>query len=222
MSLVLHHVFVCVSPDAPEAALLDRFGLVRGSGTRHAGQGTWNIRYFFQNAYLELIWVDDPDEAGSPLVRPTGLPERCRWRETGASPFGIALCRREGTDEPPPFTTWSYRPPYLPEGASIEIADSGGDFAQPRVFIVPFAAPPNTAPRDSEPGDHPSGVKRITGMRVTIATDSHLSNAIRFLVDGGIASATRGPAPHLELLFDDGGGERVALFEPQLPLTFRW
>ncbi len=221
MSLALHHVFVCVSPGASEAALLDRFGLVRGSGTRHAGQGTRNIRYFFQNAYLELIWIDDPDQARSPLVRPTGLCERCRWRETGASPFGIALCRREGTDEPSPFATWAYRPPYLPAGASIEVADSAGDFAQPLVFIVPSAAPPNTAPTDSEPRDHPAGMKRITAMRVTVATDSPLSDAIRFLVDAGIARATRGQAPHLELVFDDGGGQKVAQFEPQLPLTFR-
>lgn len=221
MSLALHHVFVCVSPDAPEAALLDRFGLVRGSGTRHAGQGTRNIRYFFQNAYLELIWIDDPDQARSPLVRPTGLPERCRWRETGASPFGIALCRREETDEPPPFATRTYRPPYLPEGASIEIADSGGDFVQPLVFIVPSAAPPNTPPTDSQPGDHPAGVKCITAMRVTVATGSPVSEAVRFLMDVGIAHATRGQAPHLELVFDDGGNQTATQFEPQLPLTLR-
>ena len=59
-------------------------------------------------------------------------------------------------------------------------------------------------------------------MRVTVATDPPLSDAIRFLVDEGIARATRGLAPHLELVFDDGGGERVTPFEPQVPLTFRW
>lgn len=175
-------MFVCVAPDAAEAEVLDRFGLVRGSGARHAGQGTRNVRYFFQDAYLELIWIDDPVQARSPLVRRTGLWERCRWRETGACPLGIALYRDADADASLPVATWSYRPPSLPDGTSIDVADLGDGFGEPLVFIVPSMGPPRASGARTEPGDHRAGVKRITDVRLTVTTESTVSTAIQSLV----------------------------------------
>jgi len=56
----LDHVFILCDEGAPEAAALLRIGIREGSGNTHPGQGTACRRFFFANAYLELVWVDDP------------------------------------------------------------------------------------------------------------------------------------------------------------------
>ena len=92
----LDHVFVCVDdPLAAEATLAD-FGVTFGLHAIHTGQGTANACAFFDNAYLELLWRHDDGGLQSEAVRPVALWERVRWRQTGASPFGIALRPADG------------------------------------------------------------------------------------------------------------------------------
>ena len=59
MKAELDHVFVCCSAGGPEADALRRAGLSEGSPNTHPGQGTECRRFFFSNAYLELLWVSD-------------------------------------------------------------------------------------------------------------------------------------------------------------------
>jgi hypothetical protein len=75
----IDHIFICAQPGAPEAEALVRFGLVEGSGNTHPGQGTANRRFFFDNAFIELLWLVNAAEADSATTRPT-------------------LCQREATD----------------------------------------------------------------------------------------------------------------------------
>ena len=75
-SLELDHVFICCDVDAPEADRLVRIGLTEGSGNVHAGQGTANRRFFFEDTYIELLWVCNPGEARSDSVRPAAIWER--------------------------------------------------------------------------------------------------------------------------------------------------
>jgi len=72
-SSLLDHLFVCLSRGAPEADNLTRFGLIEGPRNIHPGQGTANRRFFFENAMLELSWVEDPDEAQNEQTAPTKL-----------------------------------------------------------------------------------------------------------------------------------------------------
>src|SRR5262245_14202678 len=104
--IALDHLFICTSIDAPGAERLVEFGLAEGEPNVHPGQGTECRRFFFRNAYLELLWVKDPNEAQSDLVRPTCLWERWSRRESGSNPFG--LCFRPAADLAgrPPFPTW--------------------------------------------------------------------------------------------------------------------
>ena len=55
----LDHVFICV--DQPDKARneLVQFGLREGLPNEHPGQGTANHRFFFRNAYLELLYATD-------------------------------------------------------------------------------------------------------------------------------------------------------------------
>jgi hypothetical protein len=46
------------------------FGLFGIEGI-HPGQGTANACFFFENAYLEVLWRHDDSELSSAVVRPT-------------------------------------------------------------------------------------------------------------------------------------------------------
>src|SRR5258707_15698256 len=87
MRIELDHVFVCTAPGAPEAEEFVRFGLREGPPNRHPGQGTANRRFAFANAMIELLWVDEAEEAQSECSRRTQLWERWSGRESRASPF---------------------------------------------------------------------------------------------------------------------------------------
>ena len=59
----LDHVYILVTENAPEAAVLQSFGLcMYEREARHTGQGTASRFFLFKNMYLELIWIGDMQE----------------------------------------------------------------------------------------------------------------------------------------------------------------
>lgn len=43
--------------------MLKNFGLTEGTSNRHPGQGTANRRFFFKNFFIELLWLENLEEA---------------------------------------------------------------------------------------------------------------------------------------------------------------
>jgi hypothetical protein len=125
----LSHILVFASPR--DVGVLAEFGLVENFRRAHPGQGTNNVCFCFDNAYLELLFVDDERALGG-LTR-TGLLERSRWPRSRASPFGIAL--RSADDLP--FATWDYRPAYLPKDMVVSVDQRSEDVEQPFIFRSP-------------------------------------------------------------------------------------
>jgi hypothetical protein len=204
---VVDHVFVFCAPSAPEQQALLAHGLRPGVRREHRGQGTANVCFGFADAYLELLWLADEAAARDPMVKPLGLHERARWRETAASPFGIAL--RPTQPGPLPFVGWPYRPAYLPPDTRIDMACNSGVVGEPLLFavdrpFVPFGVPHRFADR------------RLTGVRVTVPDLAPMSLLRDVQVPG--LSIVDGAEPLLELRFAAGAGARLDL-RPQLPLV---
>jgi hypothetical protein len=133
-----HIIFFC-GAGAPEAdALLGR-GLHEGPGNSHPGQGTVNRRFFCRNVYLELLWVEDYEEAQAGEARRTGLWDRWINRHNGGCPIGLVF-RPSVPGTPTPFPSWSYIPKYFPAGFSIEVAIDIPP-TEPLLFYLPFAKP---------------------------------------------------------------------------------
>ncbi len=216
MNAELDHVFVYCSVGALEAAPLAQRGLVEGSPNTHPGQGTANRRFFFSNAYLELLWVSDPAVAQSEDVLPTQLWERWSRRDQGACPFGIVFRPRTDQTVGAPFPSWSYRPLYLPSGLAIEV---GRDLAtsEPQLFYLPFAR--HRDPTGREPTIHPAGIDRITGVSVTIPPGNEPSETLARALGAGLLTIRRGPRYLLELGFE-GDGRSALDLRPALPLLF--
>lgn len=126
MRYELDHVFCFCEPTLPEAAVLEAAGFVLSPPRRHQGQGTANRTVIFAENYLELIHLEGE---GEPAAARLELGARARWRETGASPFGICLRGAPG----PRDRCWDYAPPYW-RGGIIPVVDAPA--SSPLVFFI--------------------------------------------------------------------------------------
>jgi hypothetical protein len=216
----LDHVFVMCDVGAPEAAALHALGLREGSPNTHPGQGTACRRFFFGNAYLELVWVADADEAQAPGVAPTRLWARWSQRRRGASPFGIVL--RGGpnpADAAPSWPTWAYRPSWLSEGQSLEFAQDT-PLEEPEIIAMPFVRERVRA--GLEPVDHDFPLTEITAAACGLDAASRLSAASRALRDSGLVSFEPAREPTLRLSFAGGAEGKTMDLWPTLPLVLEW
>ena len=213
----MDHAFIGCTTGAPQGNALLRLGFVEGSGNTHAGQGTANRRFFFENFMLELVWVTDPAEVQNERTRRTRLWERCQHQDSQVSPFGIIFRPTRTPPAVPPFATWSYTPVYLPPGLAMQVAD-GTTLFEPELFYLPFLK--RGAARSQEPVSHALPIRRIRGMSVGLRNRDALSAASRCAEQQGLVSYFEAPQPLLEILFQGPAGMRIDL-RPDLPLLFR-
>jgi hypothetical protein len=204
----LDHVFVLTSRGAPEADALVAHGFVEGAPNVHPGQGTACRRFFFGNAYLALLWVADEAEAAGEAVQAARLLERWRRRGTG-SPFGVAL-RPSSPEEPAPFRTWDYRPPWLADGA-IPVAANSERLDEPFLFVLPFGR------RPERPGTRREISRLVLESPVEAPSDEAIALA------GHRDVEWRRAAVHGMILeLDRAATGGTADLRPALPLQLRW
>jgi hypothetical protein len=216
MRIELDHVFICTAPGAPEAEEFVRFGLREGSPNRHPGQGTANRRFAFANAMIELLWVDDGEEAQSECSRRTQLWERWSSREGKASPFGICVRPIDSQNTESPFPAWKYRPSYLPDPLVMHLGEAGVE--EPMWVYLGFM---QRFDREQRFGEHPIGIREITNLTLTTPVPLR-SAASQSMVESGILSSQDGPESLLEIEFDGSGRKEIADFRPHLPVVFQF
>jgi hypothetical protein len=205
----LDHLFILTDRGAPAADALIPLGFAEGAPNVHAGQGTACRRFFFANAYLEFLWVDDETEAAGEAMRRTRLLERWRARASGGSPFGIAL-RPRTPGEAPPFHTWDYRPPWLTEGA-LPVATNSERLDEPFLFVLPFGR------RPERPGTARASTRVVLDTPVAAPSAEAMAVAHHGLV------AWRPADEHGMLVeFDRAATGGHADLRPALPLQLRW
>lgn len=217
----LDHVFICVTRNAPEGNALKSFGLTEGAANRHPGQGTANRRFFFCNFFIELIYLDDIEEAQSALTKSTMLYERLSSQKEAASPFGICFRPAPNEGEGVPFRSWSYKPKYLPKELSVEVGEA--PLSEPMWFYLSFASRPDQSPPEiQQPMEHPAGFRNVTALRMLLPDCDQLSEPaqIASLVAG--LEIVKGEEYLLKIGFDDEVNGQSHDFRPRLPLIFSW
>jgi Glyoxalase-like domain len=222
MTLELDHLFICTAVGAAEIDQLLRLGLKEGNSNSHPGQGTACRRIFFHNAYLEFLWVVDEQEARADAVRPLGLWERWRYRQTGYSPFGLGLRVQPASSTfRLPFQTVPYRPPYLP-GVQVDVAANAVFPAEPLVFYLPIASRPDRYPAErTQPLQHPVGFREMSAVSITLPK-SGLSDPLAALSSLGLVRWATGSGHLAEVIFDEGQRRQLIDCRPSLPLVLRW
>jgi hypothetical protein len=218
----IDHLFIWADVGGPEAERLIAFGLTEGAPNAHPGQGTACRRFFFRNAYLELVWVQDAAEAQGEPVAPTRIWSRWAGRRTGASAFGLGLRPSQPGASGVPFPVWEYRPAYLPSPLTIYV---GRDvpLSEPFWFHLGFARRPDDPGWPTrQPLEHAVGFGEVTGVRLSgpgLGNPSEAGRAVARMAAVALADASEQMA---EVAFDGGGQRRVEDFRPVLPLLFRW
>ncbi len=148
-------------------------------------------------------------------LRPRRWPRRRRfgprWHSRpGAPGSGLA-----------PFDAWDYRPPYLPSGMSIRVAANSDRLAEPLIFVVPEAVPPEAYPQSArQPLTQPNGVDRITRLTITTTAGPAFSPELQTLAELGVADIDQGAGPRLLMEFDQRRKDESIDFQPTLPLSF--
>ncbi|MGG6269021.1 MULTISPECIES: hypothetical protein [unclassified Leptolyngbya] len=237
MTFEFDHLFICTDTGAAIADRLVEFGLVEGGSRTHTGQSTTNRCFFFHNAMLELLWVHDPTEAQSHLIRPTRLWERWQGRnlstESGVDrscPFGICVRPVDRSSDANPagseastFSSWAYKPPYLPESVSIAIATNSDRLTEPMLFQIPFGQRPDRVPAEkAQPLEHGTGWQEITRVELVSPVVTEPSPELQTLLDAQIVRLRVGTEYCIELGFDGESQGQHLDFCPELPLKLCW
>jgi hypothetical protein len=224
--LEFDHVWIVVTRDAPERAVLERAGLtISPDLNRHNGQGTASVTAEFQNSYIELIW---PDPTVS--VAPGGergvekFRNRMNWRTSGWCPIGIGL-HRVGTATPLPFPTWTIAPDWMPKGTAIEILIARDDTKSPSFFIEPDVLAVKEKHKNdpkSRALQHEIGVQRITGIRLVRPKKYQPVAAFTYLEKAGVFHSSVGNQWAVEITFDGGRKGQTKDLRPDLPLVIHY
>ncbi|MEP7326115.1 MAG: hypothetical protein ABI836_09225 [Gemmatimonadota bacterium] len=224
--LELDHVYIVVPPGAAsEAEALRRVGLVVDSEVaRHDGEGTASIAAFFDNVYLELIWVDSSVAVDSAHQRDLGdFLRAAAWRESGASPFGVGLHFLSGTRADLGLPVRLDSAPHLGPGNYYVLLRQPAESLAADLFIMP----PRQAVtswlsrfKSSEPDlfAHPLGVHRIT--RVSLHGEP--ANRPRAAdLDLRLVHFEPAESRYLEVEFDGGQQGQTWDLRPAIPLVLR-
>jgi hypothetical protein len=219
--LLLDHVWIAVTPGAPERALLEEVGFrIAPTVNHHAGQGTSSVTVELGDEFLELIYPDDAVSVSPGLeVAAEKFRNKSAWRETGFSPFGIGVRRTAAAPASFPFETWKVTADWMPAGAAIEMLTPKEMPRAPSLFIPP--------PHPGEVIDpalslHPNGARHLTAVRVVAPSADALPPAARYLGACRVAAFDLGPEWLVEVTLDDGKQRVQRDLRPELPLILRY
>jgi Glyoxalase-like domain len=218
----LDHFFVMASRGAPEADRIVAAGLSEGQPNRHPGQGTACRRFFFANAYVELLWVEDEEEAKGELVRPLQLWERWSGRSSGACPFGVVLRPGALGGEGAIFPSHEYRPAYLPPPLVLEVGANSEDISEAFIAQLPVRRRPDSYPSSSRPPlEHRAAFRELTAVRLFGPWPVEISPVMRAAQDTRVVAFYFASEYFAEIGFDgERHGHQIEL-RPHLPLLLR-
>lgn len=227
--LEVDHIFVCTTKNAESISVLQELGLhCSNQAVQHFKQGTASKIIFFENTYLELIWIEDKHLVEQQSVH-IGVQTLSRFhgQHTRASPFGVGLRRKFNHGNLVSHSTlyWSE---WMRSQMSISFAaENLVNQEEPFCFMIPDSIA-LTAWLDTSLTahqmliSHPLGVKKLTSVKITINGDKHLTDAMSLLGTHSAVAIERGESPLLELTFDKGIREKNLDARPILPILLKY
>jgi hypothetical protein len=211
------HIFIFSDNEGKEAQELIDFGFTEGSSRVHTGQGTVNRKFYFENFFLEILWVINESEIKSDLVSPTKLWERSNFSKNGSSPFGLCLVNTEDTDilfE----NNLKYQPDYFPKGLEIEILTNENTTDLPWTFRLPFKGEKK---KTTESTVHKNGILELTKVEFGIPIlDQNEDYLLNFKGEKSITFQQHS-THNLTLVFDNNRSNETKIFDT-LPLTIKF
>lgn len=213
--LQLDHVFLFAAADGRDAERLAALGLTESTRISQPQQGTSHVIYCFDNAYLDLVSIDNPEVAERSSATQVQLGVRADWWRQEGSPFGFGW-RTDPPGGPCPLPSWDYAGPSLPAGMTIPVADSSDDAGQPMIFMSAGDKPPADW-TDGRAGNRqrPAGLAEIVGLRLEVPAGAPPSEDLLCLAETGMLDlVANAPRHRLTLVLsriDDRPPRRLVL-----------
>ncbi len=209
------HIFIFSKNKGQEADEFVKFGFTEGSSRVHIGQGTVNRKFYFQNFFIEILWVESEEEIKSELILPTKLWERAFFMNNQYSPFGMCLVNTNETDLL--FKKCiKYQPEYFPKGLEIEILTNEKNPKLPWTFRLPFKGEKKKV---DEPITHKNGIKTLTNteFKLPIIQDEFTS----YFINEKFIQFENSLETNLTLTFDENLNKKEFRFK-NLPLIIKY
>ncbi|WP_396637038.1 hypothetical protein [Maribacter sp. R77961] len=213
----IDHIFIFSKNGGKEAAKLIEFGLTEGSSRIHPGQGTTNRKFYFENFFLEILWVIDESEIRSELTSKTKLWERSQFDKNDFSPFGLCLVNSKLTEKL--FEqSQIYQPNYFPKGMSIDIITNENNPNLPWTFRLPYR---DEKIAHNEPINHNNGIRKLTHTEFEIPLNKEEKLFKTYFGNSEIIDFKNGQRNHLTLEFDNKNQKKEMKFN-ELNLTLKY
>jgi len=129
--LEIDHAFVFCSSELKEVELARQLGFTQDHKSTHKGQGTSCRCVFFEENYLEFIYIDDVQSA---MQNPLELQYKADWKNSGHSPFGVGLRGELSDDDRKLF--WEYKPVYSPNRKILFLNNRSNFLMLPLIFYL--------------------------------------------------------------------------------------
>lgn len=220
----IDHICIYLPNQVKSASILQEFGFHSPSRTiSRWEQGTSSRVFFFENAYLEFISIEDENIAKQNATQ-TGIDiwKRAYW--PGASPFGISLRRAQ----PIRSKIDGQYPDSIASEICVNFAtDNLANLKEPLLFIIPDCLALTNwldlyCPSHQMLMSHPLGVKALTNVKIILNENQNLSHAISLVSQLSNIVIEQGSFQLLELTFDKGSvGNRINL-QPKLPIVINY
>lgn len=211
------HIFIFSDNNGKEADDLLNFGLIEGSSRVHPGQGTTNRKFYFENFFLEVLWVINEKEIQNDITSPTKLWERSQFTKNGYSRYGLCLVNSGATDQL--FEKSEvYQPDYFPKGMSIDIITNNENSALPWTFRLPYR---NEKKVNNEPKIHANNIKSLTKAKFEVNTSVLDNRFINSFSEFSNISFKQSNHNHLILEFDNQKQGNEEFFS-KLGLTIKY
>ncbi len=210
------HIFIFTNDDGKIADELVQFGLTEGSSRVHVGQGTTNRKFYFENFFLEILWVHNEEELKNDKIKPTGLWQRADFN-SGNSKFGLCIVNTEEVENL--FeNAFKYQPAYFPVGMDIDILKNEQNLNLPWTFRLPFKGQKKS---ETEPMEHKCGLRNLTHVEFGISNFDEKDKFIQQFLGHKNIRFTLSPVNNLTLTFDDNKNKLTKYFD-QLNLKIKY
>ncbi|MBG1263341.1 VOC family protein [Nostoc commune] len=207
--LEVDHIFICIE-DAPKVEFFEQAGLIFASpAVQQVERGTASQILFFENFYLEFIWIEDEVAAEIYAVR-TGIDflARSHWRQTQISPFGIALHQQSRATSSLQEDEFRRSQPQKTELLLSFSSDNLVTQTEPLCFVIPDAIALPTLLKNlpnfqKQFVSHPLRLRKMTGIEVSVTHTYPVTQPLSLLVEDGVVEVEQGTSPCLQLTFDN-------------------
>lgn len=216
--LKIDHIFICSDAPDDDAQIFTDFGFTEGPPNTHPGQGTANRRFFFDNMYLEFLYIADDKLAQSALTKPSKLYERFTDKGDNISPFGFGLYPSNNLMKIKDYNSWEYRPKFLPPPLKMNVY--GDSLAEPMYYYMEFVS--ENSKIGQKKFNHANGFHYISAVKIFTPQAELDSDFKRDLSHYDILKFEDSQTHILEVTFDGGKSNKTHDFRPRLPIIFRW